>query len=131
MALRFQDKHDDVSEAVGTEQKFLIWFFAIGAAYMAIKSWLSGESTHSYEKTLVIAFVCFWLTWLTVPLFYEIRIRTRELYGMVSEINKTVSAFSECHEAVLEKLCSLEDDLRSLKYEQHPSRPPYRLPLPD
>jgi hypothetical protein len=69
--------------------------------------------------------------WLVSPIYYEFRIRPKDIYGTVTEIKTAVSSFSERYGEVLMLLDGLEDDLRSLKRDQHPSRQTYRLSLPD
>ena len=131
MALRFQNGQDDVDQAVNVERRWLIPSFLAVAVIMAAVSFLAGESLRSYEEVLGIAFVCFWAAWLLSPLYHQLRIRSKEIHGMVTGIEQAISALNERHVEMLDRLHGLEDNLRSSKHDQHPSTQHYRLPLPD
>ena len=134
MALRFQNK-DEVDHAVKDERSAALFsclfLFVLIAVISGIGSWLSGGTVRAYEKDLAELFAVLLALWFVSPIYYEFRIRTKETHGTVTEIEKAMSVWNTSHEEVLKRLDGLEDDLRSLKYEQRPSMQHSRLPLPD
>ncbi len=117
MALRFQKGRDEVDQEVKEERSIPLhlFVFVLLASIVGVVSWVSGESLHSYEGKIVFIGVCAWVFWMVFPLYSEFRIRTKEIYGMVSEIEKAISGTKEDHKELLKRLSAIEDELRLLR----------------
>lgn len=121
MALRFQDKCEEVDEAVKQDRRFSLFFFLFLFAVMAavFGAWycLSGRTLHAYEQDAGWAFLCLMAIWLTSCAHSEFRIRMNATYGAVS--------------AIQGRLDVLDKELLPVKAEPRTLRRPSRLPLPD
>jgi len=116
VALRFQGKSDEIERAAKEERNTpaLIIIFVLFAAIHGVLAWVQGESFASYAKDLAWL-LAFCLTyWILAPFYYEFHIRTEEIDGKVSAIEKAVNASEEAHAELLEKLTAIEDKLGEL-----------------
>lgn len=124
MALRFQKKGDDVDREVDESKMGLGWLslgiVLVGGVWFAWDMFIRGDQIgvafRSYAVgCALIIYVAFILERRVDPKFREFRIRTKEIYGMVSEIEKAVSTVKEDQKELLERLSAIEDELRSLR----------------
>lgn len=129
MALRFQKK-DDVDREVSERRRDPLWGIVIGGAlYLSIRAllgwigWGKGESLKSYGEDVVWLIAIGFLFWLVSPLYYEFRIRTKEIDGKVSAIEAAVNTHREGQRSetepfnankVMEKLAAIEERLNEL-----------------
>ena len=115
MALRFQEK-DDVDRAIKGESQTgcLIVILVLLAAITGAFAWFRGDGLASYEKELAFYIGCGFVIWLAAPFYYEFRIRTKEIDGKVSAIEKAVNASEEANAELLEKLTAIEHKLGEL-----------------
>ena len=108
MCLRFQDGLDDVDKAVRGERSIALnlFLFSLLAISVGVVSWLSGKTLHSYfdEMGFLAIFGVAW--WLVFPIYSELKLRSKETYGIVTEISQAISALQK-------KLDAIEDELRS------------------
>lgn len=108
MALSFQNKKDELDEAVKEERRGMAWVSLVGfvviTAIMGVWAWIRGESLHSYGLDISWLFVAVFITWLVGTLHEEFRIRTNGIYGKLKEIE--------------DRLGAIERELSSLRYEK-------------
>ena len=130
MALRFQKK-DDVDREVSERRRDPLWGIVIGGAlYLSIRAllgwigWGKGESLKSYGEDVVWLIAIGFLFWLVSPLYYEFRIRTKEIDGKVSAIEAAVNTHREGQRSetepfnankVMEKLAAIEERQTSFR----------------
>jgi cytochrome c biogenesis protein CcdA len=126
MALRFQDKCEEVDKAVKDERRS--WFFGFVFVFVTmavisgVGSWFSGATLHAYERDTAEMFAFYVVLWIGSCAHSEFRIRMNATFGAVSELQGTLSAIQS-------RLDVLE--LLPVKGEPRTSRPVSRLPLPD
>jgi hypothetical protein len=119
MSLRFQ-KEDDVDREVKEENRITVpWMvlFYIGliAGVFGLSNWLRSQLPESLWEELGVLFAIGFVCWLVVPVYEEFRIRTKEIYGKVSEIEQEVIASKEIHAELLEKLTVVEERLAEIQ----------------
>ena len=139
MALRFQDRDDDVDRAAKEERHTggLVAVLVLVAVIHGATAWFSGKSLTSYEVDLAWLFGFGFVYWMVVPFYYEFRIRTKEIDGKVSAIEEAGNASKEGHAELLERLTAIEEklteiqDARESQREQEPLARKGKLPLPD
>lgn len=121
LALRFQDKDDDVDRAVKEARSASVFagafVFVLAAAIGGVVSWLSGDSLRSYEQYIAVGVACLWAGWILVPIYEEFLVRTKEIDGKVSAIEKAVNGSNEGHEELLERLTAIEDKMDAMQRE--------------
>ena len=105
MALRFQQK-DDIDSAAREQRAtpITLMMFAVIAAIAGVNAWISGRSLLSYEQELGWLAGCFIVYWFLTPLYYEFRIRTKEIDGKVSAIEGALKESKKSHAELLEKV---------------------------
>lgn len=119
MALRFQEFDDvdrEVKEHVRRGERSIVVTLCLLAGLFGLVSWIRGESMASWERTFACLVGLFfaWLVFSTLSsLSIESTMRTKDICGTVSEIQKTVSAVTEDHKEILEKLRAIEEKLDS------------------
>ena len=134
MALRFQGADDDVDREVRKSRgdwlwpgrgvgSLLLFVFFVGACYFASDVFISGKSIDRAFRDFAITGSIFLVAVLVVeglviPKYREFRIRTTEILGTVNQIDKAVSAVKESQGKLLERLSAVEEELRSLKYQE-------------
>lgn len=123
MALRFQDKDDEVERfdfdalatEVGRELLGGVVLFVVVAVIMGVIAWVSGESLHTYEQDTAFAAAFFFgLVWVVIPLHVS-RIRAKSINGKVSEIEKAVTAAKEVRAELVERLNVIEGKLDTMR----------------
>jgi hypothetical protein len=118
VALRFQKASDDAVVRAAKEERHLpplIFLLLLLGAIDGAISWLSGESLASYLKRFAVFCAIALLFELVSPIYYEFRIRAKEIDGKVSEIEKAVIASKENHAELLERLAMIEEKLDSME----------------
>jgi len=126
VALRFQDKDDEVDREVEESKQGLgclvLGAVLFGAFYFAWDVFISGRSINWAYRDMggfaVFVFVGVIMERLVVPKYQEFRIRTKEILGRLTEIEKTVSMVKGDQKELLERLSAIDDELRSLRYEK-------------
>src|SRR5271170_2743940 len=109
MGLRFQG-NDEVDRQAREERATWVWVFLIallGAVSGAV-DWFTGKSLASYKEELGFYIVFGFLSWLFSPFYYEFRIRSKEIDGKVSAIEKAVASAEEGRVELLERLAVIE-----------------------
>jgi hypothetical protein len=129
MALRFQDKCEEVDEAVKDERRsssfVFVFLFVLTAVISGVSSWSSGATLHAYEKDTAEMFAFYLVFWIGSCAHSEFRIRMNATYGAVSEVQRTLSAIQA-------RLDVIDKETLPVKAEPQTSRRPIiRLPLPD
>ncbi len=80
MALRFQDRDDDVDQAAKLGVGVLVFMLVLVAVSNRAYAWFSGQSFASYGKDLVwVSFL--YVFWIGFRLYHEFRTRTKEIDG--------------------------------------------------
>jgi hypothetical protein len=124
VALRFQE-NDDVDREAKTSGTGLgcglLSAVVFGAFYFAWDVFISRKSI-DYASRHLGEFAIFVVAVLGVqrlvgPKYQEFRIRTKEILGMVTEIEEVVSEVREDQKELLERVSAVEKELRSLKYQ--------------
>jgi hypothetical protein len=97
LALRFQDKGDEVDRAAKDERAtpVLVFLLVLIAAIQGVFSWIEGKSLASYGEDLAWLFALGLAYWFFAPFYYEFRIRTKEIDGKVSAIEKSVNSLRD------------------------------------
>lgn len=97
MALRFQDKHDEVDRAAKESRGTgaTIFLLLVLAVMTGAVDWFSGTSLASYEKELALCIVVAFFTWLAAPFYYELRIRTKEIDGKASALLEILNGIAD------------------------------------
>ncbi|MGP8259906.1 MAG: hypothetical protein ACLQM6_08140 [Acidobacteriaceae bacterium] len=97
MALRFQNRDDEVDRAAKETRATgaMVFLLVLAAVIWGAVDWFSGESLASYEKLLALLIGLGFVDWLASPYYHEFRIRTKEIDGKVSAIEKAVNASKE------------------------------------
>lgn len=122
MALRFQDKGDDVDREVKDATPGLrgVFLFAIlgGAFYFAVdavSAFISGRDISTSRDFAIFGAVFLFALGVVDrfvgPKYQEFRIRTKEILGSVTKIE-------EDHRELLERLRAVEEELRSHRFEE-------------
>lgn len=112
MALRFQEGSDEVDKEVRHERSIPLHLslFAMIAAVVGVGSWISGETMHSYLREMEFVGIFWAIVWWVAPIYSEYRLRSKEIYGTVTEISQAISALQQ-------RMNAIEDELRSRRYE--------------
>ncbi|MGA7885782.1 MAG: hypothetical protein WCA44_08575 [Acidobacteriaceae bacterium] len=127
MALRFHDKDDDVDKEVEVSKMglgcFSLGIVLVGAFWLAWDVFIRGDQIDFAFKSYAIGcaliiLVAFTLERRVSPKYREFRIRTKEVFGTVIEIEKAISAVKEDQRELLERLRAIEEELHLLKFEK-------------
>lgn len=137
MALRFQNRPDEIERDVSGTKKVYRWILIVGffllTGVVGVLAWISGRTLHSYEQFIVGGAVCFWVVWVVTPYFQALHKRTKEILGIVSDLEQAISAVrrdqerlrESLHESqikmtalLLESLSATEGRIISLKHEK-------------
>ncbi len=116
MGLRFQG-NDEVDRQAKEERATWVWVFLIvllGAVSGAV-DWFTGKSLASYKDELGFYIVFGFLSWLLSPFYYEFRIRSKEIDGKVSAIEKAVTSAEEGRVELLQRLAVIEAKLDEIQ----------------
>ena len=116
MGLRFQG-NDEVDRQAKHERATGVWVLLIvllGAVSGAV-DWFSGKSLASYKEELGFYIVFGFLSWLFSPLYYDFRIRSKEIDGKVSAIEKVVTSAEESRVELLQRLAVIEAKLDEIQ----------------
>jgi cytochrome c biogenesis protein CcdA len=128
MALRFQDKREELDKAVKDERRGALFAFVFSLVIMAVisgvDSWISGATLRAYEKDTAEMVAFYVVLWIGYCAHSEFRIRMNATFGAVFELQSALSAIQS-------RLESIDKDLLPVKAEPRTSRQPIRLPLPD
>lgn len=117
MALRFQDKDDEVDRAAKLGWRVPVVVFVVMAAIVGVFAWVSGKSLHSYEQNIAVGIACFWAWWILLPVYWEFRARTKEIDGKVSTIEERVAASAISYADVSRKLSEIDEKLDAIRRE--------------
>jgi hypothetical protein len=126
VALRFQDKGDDIDREVKQSRPgfgcALLLAIVFGAFFFACDVFISGKSIADASRRLgefaVVVAAVLALEWFVTPKYQEFRVRSKEILGTVTEIEEAVSEIREDQEKLLERLRAVEEELRSLKCQE-------------
>lgn len=123
MALRFQNKDDDAEKEVEISKTGLGWLYLgivfVGTLWFAWDMFIRGDRIDVALKSYAIGcalilLVAFIFERRVLPKYREFRIRTKEIYGTVAELENAVSAVNENQREILERLSAIEEELHSL-----------------
>jgi hypothetical protein len=117
-ALGLRGKGDEfdgeAKEAVVTELLFGIPFVLLFAVAIGVLAWIRGESLASYGRKMAWLIAVVVAYWILAPIYYELRIRAKAIYGKVSAIEQTTVALQEEREELLDKLAAIQERLDSI-----------------
>ena len=120
MVLRFQES-DEVDRAAKANRSagLDVFVMVLIVGIWSLTAWLDGDSLANYKKSLpvlVVFLLVYWLVnWLVAPYYHEFRIRTKEIDGKVSAIEKAVNGSSKGYAELLERLTSIEEKLAEIQ----------------
>jgi len=124
MALRFQGKDDEFDQAAREERGPLglsILLFVLFAVIIGVSDWVTGRSLASYSEGLGELLALGFAWWFLSPFYYEFRIRSKENFGALQEVEERISALVTVNAEVLKKLERLEQKSDAILIDRYES----------